>query len=249
MEITDTVEAAPSADNGNVPVDAPSQQTQPQLPDAGTEPDGNVAPTETQPVVPTEPVAQLYELPDGRKVNAETLTKEWKENFLPDYTRKSQALAQQKQPINNDNSNTPPANPYADPNYVPKNYEEIIQVAQARALEQFEQKQQSEIQRYEAVENEVTQQLNDIKTADPTVNENALFLHATKYGFTDLKAAHQNMKDMFQMTKNAQQQTQQNMQRRANEPVATQPGKNSGTMPDPSAFSNARDYLRSIGGK
>lgn len=35
----------------------------------------------------------LFELPDGRKVDALTLSKEWKENFYPEFTRRSQALA------------------------------------------------------------------------------------------------------------------------------------------------------------
>ena len=36
--------------------------------------------------VTTEEV--LYETPDGRKVTADVLQKEWKENFLPEFTRK-----------------------------------------------------------------------------------------------------------------------------------------------------------------
>ena len=38
--------------------------------------------------------AELFELPDGRKVDAKSLTREWKENFLPDYTKKAQRLAE-----------------------------------------------------------------------------------------------------------------------------------------------------------
>jgi len=37
---------------------------------------------------------ELYDLPDGRKVDGKTLSKEWKENFYPDYTRKSQKLSE-----------------------------------------------------------------------------------------------------------------------------------------------------------
>jgi predicted NAD-dependent protein-ADP-ribosyltransferase YbiA (DUF1768 family) len=36
----------------------------------------------------------LFELPDGRKVDASTLSKEWKENFYPEFTRRSQKLAE-----------------------------------------------------------------------------------------------------------------------------------------------------------
>jgi hypothetical protein len=36
---------------------------------------------------------ELFELPDGRKVDGKTLSKEWKENFYPEFTRKSQQLS------------------------------------------------------------------------------------------------------------------------------------------------------------
>jgi len=39
---------------------------------------------------------ELFELPDGRKVTAEQLSKEWKENFYPEFTRRSQQLAELK---------------------------------------------------------------------------------------------------------------------------------------------------------
>jgi hypothetical protein len=35
---------------------------------------------------------ELFDLPDGRKVDKKTLTKEWKENFYPEFTRRSQKL-------------------------------------------------------------------------------------------------------------------------------------------------------------
>jgi hypothetical protein len=37
---------------------------------------------------------ELFELPDGRKVDAATLSKEWKENFMPEFTKRSQTLAE-----------------------------------------------------------------------------------------------------------------------------------------------------------
>jgi len=39
---------------------------------------------------------ELFSLPDGRKVPAEELSKEWKENFYPEFTRRSQQLAEFK---------------------------------------------------------------------------------------------------------------------------------------------------------
>ena len=37
---------------------------------------------------------ELFELPDGRKVNAQDLSKEWKENFMPEFTKRSQRISQ-----------------------------------------------------------------------------------------------------------------------------------------------------------
>jgi hypothetical protein len=39
---------------------------------------------------------ELFDLPDGRKVDAATLSKEWKENFMPEFTKRSQALAEKE---------------------------------------------------------------------------------------------------------------------------------------------------------
>lgn len=251
MDPEQMIDVPISAEDGNVA--APSEPQQPQLPDAAQPQDGNVVPTDATPVAPqpaptAEPNGELFDLPDGRKVDAVTLAKEWKDNFLPDYTRKSQALAAQKQqpaPISNDN--TPKAaDVYADPNYIPSTYAEIIEVAKTQALEAFQAQQQQEIQRVADIENHVNQEITDIKSIDPSLNENALFQHAVKYGFNSLKAAHANMKDMYAMAKTVQQQTAKNIQQRANEPIATTPGKTTGTQPNPNDFQNAREYLRSL---
>lgn len=223
------IEVVPSEDNGNVPAETPSEQP--------IEPVTPAEPTES--VQPTEP--ELYELPDGRKVDGQTLSKEWKENFLPDYTRKSQALAAKETlPINNE----PTENPYADPNYIPKSYEEILAVAEDRALKAFEARQNEAIEHQQAIETEVATQLETLKKTDPNLNENALFLHANKYGFRDLPTAYQNMKDMNDMAKKVQQTTANNIAKRA-DPVSITPGA-TGARPDPSQFSSARDYLRSL---
>lgn len=42
----------------------------------------------------TEPESKLYRLPDGREVTADQLHSEYAEKLLPDYTRKSQRLAE-----------------------------------------------------------------------------------------------------------------------------------------------------------
>lgn len=225
-----SVEAMPSADNGNVPVDAPNPEPTP------------VTPSESkEPVTPTGP--ELFELPDGRKVDADTLSKEWKENFYPDYTRKSQELAKTKSPELQETKPTN-ANPLDDPNWQPQSYAELLRMAEENTLKAFEAKEQARVEARQAVEDQVASQLTELKKADPSLNENNLFLHANKYGFRDLKQAHQNMKDMSELAKTVQQTTAKNIAKRA-DPVSISPGA-TGMRSDPSQFETAREFLRSI---
>lgn len=227
----ENIEVAPSADNGNIPIETPSEQ-----PTVET-------PVET-PATPAEPEVKLFELPDGRKVDGETLAKEWKENFLPEFTRKSQTLAEIEK---GKNINNPPTDPYADPNYIPKNYAELIAEAESRALKTIESREQQAIEKQQAVENEVATQLSAIKQVDKNLDENALFLHANKYGFRDLQTAYNNMKDMSSLAKTVQQTTAKNIAKRA-DPVSTSGNHPSGGKPNPSQFQTAVEYLRAVRG-
>lgn len=203
--------------------------------------------TTESPVEPTEPVVEesnKFELPDGRKVDGETLAREWKENFLPEFTRKSQALAEYERA--KDINNNPKDSPYANPEYVPSSYEELLQVAEERALKAIENKRAEEIERQQAIENEVASQLSDIKAIDPNLNENELFLHANKFGFRDLRLAHQNMKYVSEAIKKTQESTVKNIAKRA-DPVSTT-SRPTGTVPNPSSFQTARDFLKSLHG-
>lgn len=224
----ENVEVAPSEDQGNVPLDAPS------------EPVEEVAPAVEEPAPPTEP--ELFELPDGRKVDAETLSKEWKENFYPEFTRKSQELAAVKAP--KINSEATAEDPYADPSYVPKSYREILDAAKQAALQEIEGREQAAQEARQAVEQEVVTQLNEIKKADPTLDENALFLHANKYQFRDLKLAHDNMRAMAELTKTVQKNTIKAVAKRA-DAVSVNPGA-TGAKSNPSNFQTAAEYLRSL---
>lgn len=228
--VSESIEATPS--DVEVTPPAPSETTVPEPPTETTE-------TAT----PAVPTVELFELPDGRKVDASTLSKEWKENFYPDYTRKSQELAAKngKPP---ETLPTATKNPFADPSYVPQSYEEIIEAAKTAALSEIETRQRQEIEARQAIESAVETQLNEIKTTDPALNENELFLHATKYGFRDLKLAHANMKAMSDLVKKVQTKTADNITKR-NDPVSITPGGN-GTKPNPSNFATAQDYLRSL---
>jgi len=231
----DTIEVVSSEENGNVPVEeilpiAPSEQ--PETP----------APEETQKETGQPPVTEpeLFELPDGRKVDGATVAQEYK-NILSDYTRKSQTLAEIER---NKATNTTPEKPFQDPNWQPNSWEEAIKIAKAEALEEIETRARAQAEQKQAIEDAVVAQLTEIKTIDPNLNENALFSHAHKYGFRDLKLAHKNMKDMAETIKKVQTTTVQNMTKR-NDPVSATPNAN-GSRPNPSAFGSAIEYLRSL---
>ena len=236
----DTIDVIPSEENGNVPLDTPSEET----------PETEETTEETPVVEAVEPVVEeetptneeLFELPDGRKVTADVLQDEWKNNFAPEFTRKSQELADLK-------SKTLPTeipdSPYANPDYVPESYEEILKVAEQRALDAIEAKETQRIQQQEAAESAVIAQLEEVKKIDSSVDENKLFLHANKYGFRDLKQAHQNMRDMSNAIKTTQKNTVKDIAKRV-DPVSVAPGGAVGAKPDPSAFESAQDYLRSL---
>lgn len=222
------IDVAPSEDNGNVPLETPSEPTVEETP-AKEE----AAATEAEP--------ELFQLPDGRMVDAETLSREWKENFMPDYTRKSQELAAVKVPINNEKTQE---SPYADPNYVPKTYQELIDAAKQAALAELEGRETAAAEARQQIEQEVVSQLTEIKKTDPTLDENALFLHANKYQFQDLKLAHENMKAMADLAKSVQKTTVKNIAKRA-DPVSVTPGA-TGAKPNASNFATAADFLRSL---
>jgi len=246
MEIEETVEVGRSEENGNIPLDTPSDSVSNTPAGETPEETPEETPAEGEPEVPADspadpPEDELFELPDGRKVDAATLQTEWKENFAPEYTRKSQELAALK----NENLPEAPPSPYADPDYVPESYEEILKVAEQRALEAIEAKETQRNEQQKAAEAEVVAQLDAVKKIDPSVDENKLFLHANKYGFRDLNQAHQNMRDMSAVAKTVQKNTVKNIAKR-NDPVSISPGGTGGAAPDPSMFESATDYLRSL---
>lgn len=226
--MADEIEVTPSEDSGNVPAETPSEQ-----------PIAENPAEKVETAQPAEP--EMYELPDGRKVDGATLSKEWKENFLPEFTRKSQTLAELEK---GKTINPAPTKPYESPDWQPQTWAEAIEMAKKEALQEIEAKEQAKVEQRQALENTVVTQLEEIKKADPNVNENALFLHATKYGFQDLRLAYQNMHDMSETVKKVQTTTAANIAKR-NDPVSVSPGA-TGARPDPGQFGNAVEYLRSL---
>lgn len=206
-----------------------------------TTPEGEETPAETPAETTPAVEPELFELPDGRKVDAATLSTLWKEEFYPDYTKKSQDLAvyrQQQTPAET------PTDPLKDPNYIPPTYEELAVQIEQRILGGMQERQQKEAEARQAIEDTAIAQLAEVKAGDPNVNEGALFQHAMKYGFQDLRVAHSNMKDMFGAIKKAQTVTKQNVEARV-DPVSTKPGATGGSL-DPDSFASSVDYLRAL---
>lgn len=237
--VGESVEAPASEENGNVPVDAPEVAPAP-----SPAPDAPVAAAEDQATPAATPEPVLVELPDGRKVDAVTVAAEYK-NLLSDYTKKSQELAQLKGP--KPTEITKPADPLQDPNYVPATYGELAKVIADNIAKEAKAKEDAANAERLALETAVNEQLAEVKKIDKTVNETALFQHATKYGIRDLKQAYQNMQDMAKLAKNVKQTTAKDILKR-NDPVSIVPGTTGGQRPNPSNFQTARDYLRSITG-
>lgn len=213
----------PSVPEVTPPAPTPPAPTEPVAP-ASEPANAPAAPEGTPPPEGgTPPADQLFELPDGRKVDAATLQKEWKENFLPDYTRKSQKVAQ-FEAINNPPKPEEQIPDWKKPDYVPKSIAEVIEIAKTQAIEQIANNAKAESEHVAAVAKEVDGQLEEIRKNDPKVDENALFLHANKYGFRDLRQAHANLQAIGAAALDAEQRTLKNLGRRAGDPVATQPG-------------------------
>lgn len=170
-------------------------------------------------------------------------------NLLPEFTRKSQELAALKggeQPITKPPEEQVPE--WKKEGYVPKSYAEVIEIATLEAEARMRQSQETEIQQAQAVAQRVDTEIAAIKAIDPAVNENLLFQHANKYGFTDLTKAHANMVEMGKIRTETERTVVQNLRTREQDPVAAAPAAptiNDELEPgETRQYSNALDYLR-----
>jgi hypothetical protein len=175
-------------------------------------------------------------LPDGRKVDAKTLEHEFKNNFLPDYTRKSQELSRYKSQNNQQlpnnqqgqqqpapQNNIPADKPWLDSKWVPQSYSELVSIAEANALARIQADQQAQFDNQSRVAQYFDTQMAEIKKVDPKANEGEIYAHATKYGFQDLNQAYKNLKEFQNIRMTTEQNTIKNMNARANEPVGAKP--------------------------
>ncbi|MAH45447.1 hypothetical protein CMI37_06440 [Candidatus Pacearchaeota archaeon] len=199
------------------------------------------------------PEVILYDTPDGRKLTAEQLQTEWKDNFLPEFTRKSQALAdfEREKEINS----TPKDEPkWKQEGYVPEDYAEVIEIAKAEAMAEINSNAKAEADRVAAIKTGVENELKELKAIDKDLDENALFQHANKYQFQSLKTAHANMTDMKKSVVDTEQRTVKNLNKREADPISTGPGAeapdSSGYDPvEMSQFDGAAEYLSHLKGK
>lgn len=204
------------------PAVAPSEETPPAV-----EP-------EKTPAADTEPV--LYELPDGRKVDAEGLRTEYL-NILPEFTRKSQELALLKEGKGPKPDTSEPE--WKKPEWTPKSYAEIVELAEKSAIERIQETARAEEARRAEVAKTVDSQIAALKAKDPKLDESALFAHANKYGFQDLTLAHANMMDSRNAVLSAEQRAVKNLKGRV-DPVA-----GGSSTPTPSGtidYASSRNY-------
>jgi len=234
MDPEETLDASPSEAT-------PLEETEADaaIDETGTDAPDTDAPAETTPAAENE----LYELPDGRKVDAATLSQEWKENFMPEFTRRSQDLAafrqgQQRSP------EPAEADPLNDPDYIPPTYGTLAEQIEQRILGGMQARQQAEQDARQSLEDGAVAQLTEVKQSDPTVNEGRLLQHAMKYQFTDLRLAHASMRDTDAAVKAAMTHTKDNGTARI-DPVSNRPGA-AGTTLNPDAFASSVDYLRAL---
>jgi hypothetical protein len=222
-DVQEALQAVSSAEATTT--EAPSETTE--TTETPTEAPAEATTTEAVPEAKPEPT--LYKLPDGREVDGETLAKEWKENFLPDYTRKSQEHAK----LTNTEAPQAPTEQgpkWKDPNWEPQSYAEILDAATERVRSDLEAERLAEMAKKEEVNSWVQTQLDEIKKSEPSLSEELLFQHANKYGFGDLKTAYQNMKDFNLAVKHTEQKVLKNLKTREAEPIAAKP--NAGEVSD-----------------
>jgi hypothetical protein len=228
-------------------VETPSNETPTEAPDTGEQP----AASSESPDSSTEEA--LYELPDGRKVNADALQKEWKENFLPDYTRKSQELAKIRGAIEPEQVK-PAQNPWEDPNWNPQSWQEVMDATQARMEAEAKAKADAAQQQTDYIKSVTDKMEEAVKALDPNVDLNAVYAHANKFKIPDLVAAYSNLQELKNVAKTTEERVLKNLKGREADPISTgngEPGEGGLSYQDVSSLdmaTAAQDALRRIKG-
>lgn len=199
------------------------------------------------------PEVAQYELPDGTKTDAEGLAKAWRDQFMPEYTRKSQELAAIKTKIEpKQETSTDAKAPWEDPEWQPKSYQELAESTLNQAEQRVWQKILSEAERGEREAKErdtiVQQETEYLKSIDANVDVNRIKAHAAKYQFNSLIPAYQNLRALEDTERRTEERIMKNIKLRASEPVGTtsaQVGANVVFPPDvKTGLEKARYLLR-----
>lgn len=214
--------------------------------DAELTPSVPVTPSETkteEPVVVETPVEtpaaeapKLYKLPDGREVDADGLKAEY-ENLLPEFTRKSQRVAELERAHDPNINNLPE---WKKEGYVPKSYAELVELGKQEALAEIARVADAEQAERTRITAAVDAQVSALKAKDPKLDENALFAHANKYGFRDLGLAYENMSAL----KTVELATEQRLKAKPKpDPIATGSGAGAGSVPRYPQATSATEFL------
>ncbi len=215
----------------------PETELTPSVPVTPSEEPAAVVPADEPAAVVDEPAVEapkLYKLPDGREVDAEGLKAEY-ENLLPEFTRRSQELAQLK--------GKPDDIPeWKKEGYTPKSYSELIELGKAEALKEIAAREQSEAIARAEISAQVDSAVAALKVKDPKLDENALFAHANKYGFRDLKLAYENMAEIKKIATVTEERVLKGAAKKI-DPIATGSGSGSGSAIRYPQASSATEFL------
>lgn len=202
--IDPVVETPVETEPGDIPVD-PAVETPAEVP-------------QEAPVVEQE----LFDLPDGRKVDAETLAKEWRDNFMPEYTRKSQLVAELKK--------APEAAPKPESlldkeDWAPSSTRELADAMKMEIWQSIQEEATREEREAKAREDFVEKEKEYLKGVDPNVNIPQVMAYAAKRSHTSLVTAYNALQDIEEAARRAEDRVQKNLKLRAGEPVgaSTQP--------------------------
>lgn len=178
-------------------------------------------------------------------------------NLLADHTRKSQQLAEFRKggagdTPKTDLNNPVPKKPWEDPEWTPKSYAEILEVAAMKIKDDAEREKALKESQDTHLASVVDTQVAELKKLDPALNEMELFKHASKYGFgINIKGAYQNMKDLTASIRKASEIAANNIAKRNSEPVngGSRSGAivSDGDVYDPNVRNTSlADHLRTI---
>lgn len=202
-------------------------------------------PAEVTPeVTPAVPATELFKMPDGRELTGAQVKEEY-EKLLPEFTIKSQKLADIER-AKNDADNVPE---WEREGYVPKSYAEIIKIAKQQAVEDIAKVAEAEEAERARVTALVESQVSGLKIKDPKLDESALFAHANKYGFRDLNLAYENMQEMRKVALTTEERVLAGQKKKI-DPIAGNGGAGGGgSAPRYAPASTANEFLARIKGK